>query len=266
LSRAWSKTQSTYSLYRPPAPREPPCETRIPLKSCMDRNPLNAGPVPFLTWYGGIARHHGLEGQPPVAEPAALGAGVLPDRRPLVRLLHRRRRRRPPPAARAGVVRHADGSPNFGAPPAAGATQNLPSGDPGSTQYWINDDGRASGTGSVAYGGSWLSGAGCGTQCFWSDDHWTGTAGDTATVTFTGTQIALLSVRDTNYGLAALSVDGGPETTVDLYADNRAGEQVTYLSPRLPAGTHTLRIRNTRQRNAASSGTLIEVDRAEVYG
>ncbi len=161
---------------------------------------------------------------------------------------------------------NADGTPNFGAPLAAGATQNLPSGDPGGTQYWINDDGRTSGTGSVAYAGSWSNGAGCGTQCFWSDDHWTGNVGDTATVTFTGTGIALLSVRDTNYGLAAVSIDGGAETTVDLYSANRAGEQVNYLSPKLAAGTHTLRVRNTGQRNAASSGTLIELDRAEVYG
>ncbi|GAA3516475.1 family 43 glycosylhydrolase [Actinocatenispora rupis] len=164
------------------------------------------------------------------------------------------------------ITFRADGSPDFGVPLAAGATQALPSGDPGSTQYWINDDNRSSGTGSVTYAGAWSSGSGCGTQCFWGDDHWTGNAGDTATFTFTGTRIALLSVRDTNYGLAAVSVDGGAETTIDLYSANRTGEQLNYLSPALSPGTHTLRVRNTGQRNASSTGTLVEIDRAEVYG
>ncbi|WP_279583123.1 glycoside hydrolase family 43 protein [Fodinicola feengrottensis] len=96
---------------------------------------------------------------------------------------------------------NADGSPNLGSPLAAGATQSLPAGDPGAMQGWINDDGRTSAGGSVAYAGTgWMSGAGCGVQCFFGDDHWDGTAGDTATYSFTGKQIALLSERDTNYG------------------------------------------------------------------
>ncbi|WP_163508845.1 glycoside hydrolase family 43 protein [Fodinicola acaciae] len=162
---------------------------------------------------------------------------------------------------------NADGSPDFGSPLAAGATQNLPAGDPGSQQGWINDDGRTSGDGAIAYAGDgWLSGGGCGVQCFWSDDHWNGTAGATATYSFTGTQIALLSVRDTNYGYAALSIDGGPETTIDLYSSIRMGEQVNYVSPRLAAGSHTLRVRVTGDKDGASSGTLVEIDRAEIYG
>ncbi|MFJ1578281.1 glycoside hydrolase family 43 protein [Streptomyces sp. NPDC088182] len=159
----------------------------------------------------------------------------------------------------------ADGSPDLGRPLALGATQDLPSGDPGSGGHWINDDGRSSGDGTVAYTGTWNSGTGCATQCFWGDDHWSDRAGNTATFTFTGTRVALLSVRDTGNGIAALSVDGGAEQRVDLYGAIRTGESVQYLSPRLPYGRHTLRVRVTGEHNAASQGGFVSVDRAEVY-
>ncbi|GAA2309032.1 family 43 glycosylhydrolase [Streptomyces violaceusniger] len=163
------------------------------------------------------------------------------------------------------ITWNADGSPNLGRPLAMGATQDLPSGDPGAGTYWINDDGRSSGDGSVSYTGTWNSGTGCATQCFWSDDHWSDRAGNTATFSFTGTRIALLSVRDTGNGIAALSIDGGPEQRVDFYGAIRTGENLQYLSPRLPSGRHTLRIRVTGEHNAQSGASFVSVDRAEVY-
>ncbi|WP_327654002.1 glycoside hydrolase family 43 protein [Streptomyces sp. NBC_00483] len=160
---------------------------------------------------------------------------------------------------------NADGSPNLGTPLAMGATQNLPSGDPGSGNHWINDDGRSSGSGSVKYTGTWNSGTGCAAQCFWSDDHWSDKAGNTATYSFTGTRIALLSVKDTGNGIAAISVDGGPEQRVDFYGAIRTGETLQYLSPRLTNGPHTVRVRVTGDKNASSSGAFVSVDRAEAY-
>ncbi|MFE3518248.1 glycoside hydrolase family 43 protein [Streptomyces sp. NPDC059166] len=159
----------------------------------------------------------------------------------------------------------ADGSPDFGRPLAMGATQDLPSGDPGSGNYWINDDGRSSGAGSLTYTGAWNSGTGCGTQCFWGDDHWSDQAGATATFTFTGTRIALLSVKDTGNGYAAISVDGGAEQRVDLHNSIRVGEASQYLSPRLAAGRHTLRVRVTGEHNSQSGASFVSIDRAEVY-
>ncbi|MFB7757689.1 family 43 glycosylhydrolase, partial [Streptomyces sp. NPDC056121] len=159
----------------------------------------------------------------------------------------------------------ADGSPDFGRPLAIGATQDLPSGDPGAGNYWINDDGRSDGPGTVTYSGTWNSGTGCATQCFWSDDHWSDRADASATFTFDGTRIALLSVRDVGNGYADLSVDGGPEQRVDFYGAIRTGETVQYLSPRLPSGHHTLRVRVTGQHNAQSTASFVSVDRAEVY-
>ncbi|MDQ0791848.1 family 43 glycosylhydrolase [Streptomyces sp. B1I3] len=159
----------------------------------------------------------------------------------------------------------ADGTPDLGRPLALGATQDLPSGDPGSGNYWINDDGRSGGPGGVTYSGAWNSGTGCATQCFWSDDHWSDRAGATATFSFTGTRITLLSVKDTGNGYAAVSVDGGPEQTVDLHGSIRVGEAVQYSSPRLGYGNHTLRVRVTGQHNSQATGSFVSVDRAEVY-
>ncbi|MFJ2197926.1 glycoside hydrolase family 43 protein [Streptomyces violaceusniger] len=163
------------------------------------------------------------------------------------------------------ITWNADGSPDLGRPLATGATQDLPSGDPGAGTYWINDDGRSSGGGSATFTGNWNSGTGCATQCFWGDDHWSDQAGNTATLSFTGTRIALLSVRDTGNGIAALSLDGGPEQRRDFYGAIRTGETLQYLSPRLPYGRHTLRIRVTGEHNAQSGASFVSVDRAEVY-
>ncbi|MGW5472957.1 glycoside hydrolase family 43 protein [Streptomyces chartreusis] len=159
----------------------------------------------------------------------------------------------------------ADGSPDLGTPLALGATQDLPSGDPGSGNYWINDDGRSSGSGTVTYQGAWNSGTGCAAQCFWSDDHWSDRAGNTATYSFTGTRIALLSVKDTGNGIAGIRIDGGAEQRVDFYGAIRTGETLQYLSPRLPYGTHTLQVRVTGERNSSAGAAFVSVDRAEVY-
>ncbi|MFB6725519.1 family 43 glycosylhydrolase [Kribbella sp. NPDC056345] len=160
---------------------------------------------------------------------------------------------------------NADGTPNLGSPLAAGATQTLPSGDPGSANYWINDTQTGTGLNQVEYAGNWSSGSGCGNQCFWSDDHWSNDPAASATIRFTGTQVALLSVIDRGNGIAAISIDGGPEQHVDYYSSIRVGEHLTYLSPALSPGPHTLKIRVTGDKNPASSSTVISLDRIEVY-
>lgn len=155
--------------------------------------------------------------------------------------------------------------PMFGPPPASGATLDVPAGDPGGGPYWINDDGTSSGDGTVTYDGDWVHYPACGTTCFWGDDHGSATPGATATFTFTGTQIALLSVHDAGNGIAAFSIDGGPETFGDLHLPIRQGELLDYVSPHLPFGRHTLVVRVTGDKSGASSGSAISVDRAEVY-
>jgi GH43 family beta-xylosidase len=158
-----------------------------------------------------------------------------------------------------------DGTPNLGRPRGAGATQTLPSGDPGSANYWINDFDTGTGLNQVEYAGTWNSGSGCGNQCFWGNDHWSGETDASATIRFTGTKVALLSVVDTGNGIAAISIDDGPEQRIDYYSSIRVGEQRIYVSPTLANGPHTLKIRVTGDKNAASTNTVISLDRIEVY-
>jgi hypothetical protein len=40
---------------------------------------------------------------------------------------------------------------------------------------------------------------------------------------------------------------------------------VQYVSPRLPYGEHTLRVRVTEEHNSRSGASFVSVDRAEVY-
>jgi GH43 family beta-xylosidase len=160
---------------------------------------------------------------------------------------------------------NADGTPNLGSPLAAGATQTLPSGDPGSANYWINDADVGTGQNQVEYAGNWSSGSGCGNQCFWGNDHWSGETNASATIRFTGTKVALLSVVDTGNGIAGISIDGGPEQRVDYYSSIRVGEQLRYVSPTLSAGPHTLKVRVTGDKNPASTSAVISLDRIEVY-
>src|SRR5205085_7414652 len=88
-------------------------------------------------------------------------------------------------------------------------------------------------------GSGWHHCSGCGADLFNGTNSWDNTAGDTATVTFTGTRIAFYGVLDSQHGVGAVSVDGGAETAVDFSAAARAGNQLMWTRPRLPAGTHT---------------------------
>jgi GH43 family beta-xylosidase len=160
---------------------------------------------------------------------------------------------------------NADGTPNLGRPLAAGATQTLPSGDPGAPTSVINDTDTGTGLNQVEYAGTWNSGSGCGTQCFWGNDHWTGIANASATIRFSGTKVALLSVLDVGNGIAAISLDGGPEQRVDYYSSIRVGEQLIYVSPTLAPGPHTLKVRVTGDKNPASTSTQVSLDRIEIY-
>jgi streptogramin lyase len=94
----------------------------------------------------------------------------------------------------------------------------------------------------------------------------TSTADDTVTITFTGTQVKYYAAERNNRGKAAVSIDSGPETIVDEFVPSSAGvgDVLVYTSPTLAPGTHTLTIRNTGQKNARSSGTIVDVDRVDI--
>jgi hypothetical protein len=61
-----------------------------------------------------------------------------------------------------------------------------------------------------------------------------------------------------------VSIDGGPETNVDMYSATDAGNVLVFTSAVLTSGTHTLKVRNTGTHNANSGGTVICIDRVDI--
>jgi hypothetical protein len=129
----------------------------------------------------------------------------------------------------------------------------------------VDDAVQGTGPNVINYAGSWSHEAG--TSLIGSFDgtlSFTDTADDSATIRFTGTQMRLYMAKTAGSGVAAVRIDGGPETTVDTYAAQDAGDALVYTSSTLPLGSHTLAIRNTGTHNTSSSGTRIAIDRFEI--
>jgi hypothetical protein len=91
-----------------------------------------------------------------------------------------------------------------------------------------------------------------------------GTTNDSVTISFTGTQIKLYTGERSNRGIAGVSIDGGPESNVDMYSATDAGNVLVFTSPVLAAGTHTLKVRVTGTHDASSSGTIVCIDRVDI--
>ncbi|MFD0693620.1 glycoside hydrolase [Paenibacillus sp. GCM10027628] len=127
----------------------------------------------------------------------------------------------------------------------------------------INDNMTGPGLNQVNYTGTWSY---FNTQAgaYMNDNHWSGNAGDTYTVAFNGSQALIYAAKDSNEGIAAVSIDNGPETEVDLYAASRSDNQFVYSTPTLPSSAHTLKVRVTGRKNPASSFTYVPADRIDI--
>lgn len=75
-----------------------------------------------------------------------------------------------------------------------------------------------------------------------------------------------LEATTVGQGVMSPSLGGGSPVTVDNHAPSRNASGVVWASPQPGAGRHTLTITiaNTGQRNRASGGTGIALDRADV--
>ncbi|MCP1123410.1 DUF4073 domain-containing protein [Bacillus sp. 3103sda1] len=80
---------------------------------------------------------------------------------------------------------------------------------------------------------------------------------------FIGDQFRLLGELDAGDGIAAISIDGGPEQKADLYAPSRQ-TGVYYESPELEAGEHKVKVTVTGEKNAAASNAFVSLSQIEV--
>jgi hypothetical protein len=79
-----------------------------------------------------------------------------------------------------------------------------------------------------------------------------------------GTSISWVGYRGPDGGIAKVSVDGGPEATVDTYAAVFKLQEVLFTASGLEDKPHTLRIRATGEKNPKSTAAKIYVDAFEV--
>ena len=87
----------------------------------------------------------------------------------------------------------------------------------------------------------------------------TPTKNATVTVVFSGTAIDWITAKGRGYGRAAVTIDGAPRGTVDLYASTTTWRSSVGYGG-LAAGAHTMVIRVLGTKSAAATGTRIVVD------
>ncbi|WP_234122055.1 Ig-like domain-containing protein [Clostridium hydrogenum] len=95
-----------------------------------------------------------------------------------------------------------------------------------------------------------------------NDTHYSNTADSYCKFKFDGNRIKLYGACAPDAGIAGISIDGSAETNVDLYSSIRKDNALIYTSKLLPPGSHTVSVRVTGNKNAASSATFVSIDRA----
>jgi hypothetical protein len=86
-------------------------------------------------------------------------------------------------------------------------------------------------------------------------------AGAVATFTFRGTGVSVMMRRGPDQGMAQVRLDGSPMDLVDLYAPEPTWGAWTFHARDLADGQHALEVVATGQKNAASSGIEVNLDR-----
>jgi len=126
----------------------------------------------------------------------------------------------------------------------------------------VNDNTTGTGQNQFNYTGTWSYGSQTG--AYLSDNHWTSTTNNAYQIAFTGKQVQIYAAKANSHGIFAVSIDGGAEVMVDLYASTRADQVLVWTSPVLTSGSHTVKVRVTGTKNASSSGAAIVADRVDI--
>jgi methyl-accepting chemotaxis protein len=125
----------------------------------------------------------------------------------------------------------------------------------------IENDVFGTGLDELSYGEHWRHSKG--TIEGAAGDSYCSIPGDAVTLRFRGRRVAFYGIVESNHGIGALSIDGGPETLVDEYGIARES-RLLFESPLLEDTEHTLTLRVTGQFNPSSRYIWTTVDRFEV--
>jgi hypothetical protein len=118
----------------------------------------------------------------------------------------------------------------------------------------IDDDDTA-----ISYTGNWTANGNRGDGDYQDNVHATGTNGDTATLTFTGTGVSVIGEKNTDQGQVEIFLDGTSQGLIDTTSASRQAQSVIYTTSGLTAGSHTIQF-------VKRSGTWATLDGFEVTG
>jgi predicted carbohydrate-binding protein with CBM5 and CBM33 domain len=85
-----------------------------------------------------------------------------------------------------------------------------------------------------------------------------------AELTFTGSSVKWIGLKNPNRGIAKVTIDNKDVATVDCYSAATSAQQALFQKTDLTTGTHTIRITVTGQKNSKSAAFYVDVDRFEV--
>jgi len=94
----------------------------------------------------------------------------------------------------------------------------------------------------------------------------TSTAGDQASVAFTGMRFDLVALTGPKMGIVTVSVDGAAPVDVDLYAATSQFRQVVFSTAALAPGAHTVRVTVSGRKNSSAEGTHASIDGVIIEG
>ena len=96
------------------------------------------------------------------------------------------------------------------------------------------------------------------------DLHRSERAGDTFTIRFSGSGARVFASLGPDRGMAAFSLDGLPETVLDLYSPEPQRDRFFYETPLVNTGPHALKVRVLGRHDALSSGLWVAANHVEV--
>lgn len=115
---------------------------------------------------------------------------------------------------------------------------------------------------SVVYAGAWYTNSNPGHSG--GSAQLSTEAGDTVTLSFGGTGISWIGLKDAWSGTANVYIDGSLRATVDAYSASDQLQAVMFTAAGLSSGTHTIQIQVTGNHNASSAQSWIWVDAFDV--
>jgi len=113
-------------------------------------------------------------------------------------------------------------------------------------------------TAAITYAGTWATVTNA--NMFGTTGKYSSTAGNSAIVSFTGTNIGWVTRKSNTGGKAEVWLDGVKMTTVDLYTTTLRQRQMVFVRNGLAPGAHTLEIRVLGTKSSGSVGTRIDID------